>query len=258
MKKLITIGDSWTDADFKSIIHPEYNTDYAKWPEHLNSLFNEEYELINLGLSGASNDYIFAAATEQIVKYKDEIGLIILGTTEHSRISYGLMTWSLSADLNRNIHNITDTNDDTYLTRLVKTYMATENKIAINTYITSYLSRIHLFQTLCETLDIPHLVVPMLPPIDFYVRRELHNKLNRASIWTPGNVSKALLGNTIFDEIIEENVFGWPFLKNLGGNCMGDIIPFNMRISTSDPHPNAEGHKIIAKYIYNISNNLNK
>ena len=58
MSYLLASGCSWTDARYKSMILPNYDCSFAKWPELLGKKLNIP-KVINVGESGASNDFIF-------------------------------------------------------------------------------------------------------------------------------------------------------------------------------------------------------
>ena len=51
MKKLIVSGDSCTEPYFYSVVHPEMDFDFPKWPDHLGKHLG--MEVINLARGGA-------------------------------------------------------------------------------------------------------------------------------------------------------------------------------------------------------------
>lgn len=58
MKKILIVsGDSFSDKNFRTWIHPELDTSWPKWPEIVAERMN--MDCINLAKSGASNDYIY-------------------------------------------------------------------------------------------------------------------------------------------------------------------------------------------------------
>jgi hypothetical protein len=65
MKKiLIAGGDSFTDKNYKSHIHPEIDTSWPKWPELLAEKL--DMKCINVAKSGYGNDYIYESVLETI------------------------------------------------------------------------------------------------------------------------------------------------------------------------------------------------
>ena len=66
-----------------------------------------------------------------------------------------------------------------------------------------------------------------------------------------------IIDSSILDEINEKNFIGWPIMREIGGYSVEDILDNidqerkQLRISEEDTHPNGEGHKVIAKEIYN-------
>ena len=84
MRKLLLVsGCSFTTDNFISIQHPHMDTSWKKWPEILADELN--MELLNLGRSGAGNEYIFNSLAEQIVDGKREIGLAIAAWSQAQR-----------------------------------------------------------------------------------------------------------------------------------------------------------------------------
>ena len=58
MKKILIVsGDSFSDKHFQTMIHPELDTSWPKWPEMLAEKL--DMDCINLGRCGAGNDYIY-------------------------------------------------------------------------------------------------------------------------------------------------------------------------------------------------------
>jgi len=83
MKKiLIASGCSYTDNQFRSAAHPEMDTSWPKWPE----IVAKELDMtcINLGRSGAGNEYIYSSLHDIILRVKDksQIGLVIAGWSQ--------------------------------------------------------------------------------------------------------------------------------------------------------------------------------
>ena len=84
MKKLIVSGDSNTDLNFRSSIHPNWDTSFKKWPEHLAEHLG--MELVCLGKGGMGNEYIYHSILEEIKNTpKEEIGLVIAAWTQCHR-----------------------------------------------------------------------------------------------------------------------------------------------------------------------------
>ena len=63
-------------------------------------------------------------------------------------------------------------------------------------------------------------------------------------------ICRNLLDNLFIDKIDEDSFIGWPPIKELGGFNFMDILQTNYNISEEDKHPNAEGQKVIAEFLY--------
>ena len=76
MKKLIVSGCSYTDKNWYSDFYPELDTSWPKWPELLGKKLN--MEVVNLGKSGAGNEYIYHSLLDYVCSTPTEqIGLVI-------------------------------------------------------------------------------------------------------------------------------------------------------------------------------------
>ncbi len=76
-KQLLTVGDSFTYGD-------ELDDIYQAWPYQLADLL--DYEVHNMGLSGASNASILRRSLEELVT--NEYDLVIIGWTNPGRIEW--------------------------------------------------------------------------------------------------------------------------------------------------------------------------
>ncbi len=86
-KKLIVSGCSFTDKNFESMSAPDYDCSFPKWPELLAEKLG--MECINLGFSGAGNNYIYSTLLEEIIRTpKNEIGLILAAWSQVNREDY--------------------------------------------------------------------------------------------------------------------------------------------------------------------------
>ena len=66
MKKiLLTSGCSFTDRNFESDFHPDMDTRWPMWPELVAKKLN--MDCINLGQSGAGNEYIYFTLLDEII-----------------------------------------------------------------------------------------------------------------------------------------------------------------------------------------------
>jgi hypothetical protein len=99
----------------------------------------------------------------------------------------------------------------------------------------------YTFQTMMEVHNIPYLQIQGCSPCDHqdeYI------------------IMKQFFLNQYFLKMNENTFVGWPPFPALGGThidqVLDDIDPDRkkLRISEEDTHPNEEGHKVIAEYIF--------
>lgn len=264
-KKLIAIGDSFTDPNFFSPVEPDHVNDYPAWPEVLNKLLGNKYDVINTSLSGAGNDYIYAESMHHIAKNFDNIGLVVLALSEPGRYTIGSARIRLHSDL---MNNVMDNSKPEYKNKLETEkytkylddmFLFSDNIKDLSHFIDKVLSSILLFQTFCEKNNIPYIIVGMLDQTDVFIRDLWSRNTNINSVWKTKSFSRELLDNPMFDMIDENKVIGWPFIKTLGGYPFFEKLKIpEETVSEKDCHPNKFGHEKIAKEVYNLYKELYK
>jgi len=253
MKKiLLTSGDSYTDKNWFSEIHPDIDTGWPKWPELLAKKL--DMECVNLGKSGAGNEYIYTSLLDYITDEKtviENIGLVIPAWSQCQRKDYQQGQSGRWTNFRKDPHG------DAYSW--------------VNRSLKYYLS----FQIMCERYNLNYLQMQM---IDFYsgVLNGLsygHGDIfknptlvDKKIKYTQGNKERDLkrILNCIlnYDKKINEKKFlGWPIAKEFNGFIMcgkssspifskneGERLKF--QVSYLDDHPNKIGQEKIAEFIY--------
>ena len=222
MKKILLVsGCSYTDKNFKSIFHPDLDTNWDKWPEILAKKLN--MDCINLGYCGSGNDYVYSSLLDYIVQNNENLGLVIPGWTRAVRRSYTKnkvrfnLRWDTHGDM------------DYFIKRSLRYY--------------------YTFQQICKSLNIPFKQVHILDPYESAIGEE--KRKNPSEYTTKKEAIKMFMSNSYFDKIDEKHFIGWPVEPKLGGFSMWDKLEQDKHfISEKDRHPNAEGQKIIAETIY--------
>ena len=228
-KKLIAIGCSFTSHYLTSNQSPNLNFDFPRWPQHLADML--DMECVNLGKSGAGNDYILAKTVDATLKEKN-IGLVVLMWSEWRRVGFQRFR-----DSNKWTHAIPNDVEDWKKPVLEKQnkFHATRNTLRTFIHAEKILS------------DIPYMFIQGTQAIFF--RKHL----------TRRDVSTEILKSPYLDYIennISDKFIGWPIMSEIGGYCMDDILNkkgptrLEYRISSYDAHPNAAGHKFIAEFLY--------
>jgi len=254
-KKLIAIGCSFTEHYLTSDQSPNLNFDFPRWPQHLADML--DMECVNLGKAGAGNDYILAKTVDATLKEKN-IGLVVLMWSEWRRMGFQCHT-----DWNKWFY-ITDhdpvVESKKYILEKQNPPHATRN--TLRTFI-------HAEKIL---RDIPYMFL-----------QGTQNVVFRRSPTAQGSIRETaneILKSPYLDYIennISDKFIGWPLMKEIGGYCIDDILnkeeplhyryrgtlryyvstfggdkkdPPKFRISDQDMHPNDEGHKFIAEFLY--------
>ena len=224
MKKiLLASGCSYTTDKYDSAHHVNLTADWPKWPEILADKLG--MDCINLGQSGAGQEYIYTSIVNNI--NKENIGLVIAGWSRASRRDYYYYDkgfWQ---------NEVWDKNGD------------------VRYFIDRTLMYQYSFQQLCKSLNLKYKQVQI---INSY---ETATWSNSKEVWpvAKGKILSRqeyylhMQKNPLFD-LIDDNFIGFPG-KELGGFCMQDFMkhPEDF-ISEKDWHPNAKGQQVIAEELY--------
>ena len=223
MKKILLVsGCSFTTNDYKSVFHLDMKCHWKKWPELLAKKLN--MDCINLGQSGAGNEYISNSIIDQIeIMDKSKIGLVIPAWSQCRRRDYQ-MYYSRSNET-RWRSEMYDLFGDTqyWIRKSLKTY--------------------YFFQIYCDYYNIPYKQIQMIELFKDNIEIDLKKKE--------------------MDHFTESEMY-YKKLKNFVEETSGilslqDILTDNRRnkqkvkefsISSEDSHPNEYGHKLMAEYIY--------
>ena len=233
-KKLIAIGCSYTSHYLTSYLSPNLNFDFPRWPQHLADML--DMECVNLGKTGAGNDYILAKTVDVTLKEKN-IGLVVLMWSEWRRVGFQCHTdfnrWTNITDHDRGEDWLKDGRK--YILEKQNKFHATRN--TMRTFI-------HAEKNLS---DIPYM---FLQGTQVIFNNEWHSRRGAAN---------EILTRPYLDYIennISDKFIGWPLMSEIGGYCIDDILDkkdpsrSKFRISITDTHPNAAGHKFIADFLY--------
>ena len=224
-KTLIVSGCSCTNPNFTSDYHPDMDCSWPKWPELLAEKL--DMKCINLGRSGAGNEYIYSSLLDQIIKMDpNNIGLVMPAWSQSQRKDIKVRgKWK---------HN-------TFFRRQQKINNKDGN---IDKSLIYYYS----LQEICKSKKIPLKQFQMLP----FFRSSKRAPKDLFMTW--GDLE--MLNNHPYFNKIDDNFIGWPTEKRLGGfNFCDDILDIyaNERtycISDLDNHPNAKGQEKIAEFLY--------
>ena len=268
MKKLIACGCSWTDETYRSDIYPEMDCSWTKWPAHLAKKL--DMEPINLGRSGAGNEYIFSTLQDIITRTKDksEIGLVVAAWTEcHRRDYQEVESYDSTYDISLKNKNLWR---NTWVSKQV------DEHGNLLYWMRKTLRYQLALQTLCERWKIPYVQFQMIHPYDNYLdglKYYRHRKVIQLEY--PGNkrVDEEKVVRVIRDMwpiINDKRYLGWPLISTWKGytvaggydlSLMMDDVPndnefldqshnWELVIDKVDTHPNAKGHEWISNFIH--------
>tara|TARA_A100000164_G_C21748183_1_gene695691 strand:- start:55 stop:789 length:735 start_codon:yes stop_codon:yes gene_type:complete len=239
MKKILLVsGCSNTDKDFISEFYPDLDTSWPKWPELLSKKL--DMDCVNLGKSGAGNEYIYSSFLKYITENDtSNIGLIIPAWGQSNRKDFQV------GYLGRWTNDRIDPNGDVF-SWMRKT-------------LDNYLS----FQILCEKYNLPYMHVQMLDPYQDWLnglKPRLNDKLAFSGFrYTyPGlkekdNKKIIEIISKYEDRINTKKFIGWPLSAEFDGfSLQTKLIRYNedTKISNLDTHPNKLGQEKIAEFIY--------
>ena len=256
MKTIVT-GCSWTDRNYKSHHLPDIDTSWKKWDEHLGDSYG--WDIINVGQSGAGNDYILDRALE-VIHDNDSFE----GGSNIERCVVALSEWArcmLPNGVGVNpglLTSVFDDNGEMHPRKLKLNHQTALKFFEVYPFderfqkqrVKDNLYKIYRFIDTCNDKDIEVIIFQMIPALeafkDFCSTKE----------WLILN--NMLLNDPYFariEQLIKDNhnvkIMGWPFNPPMGGSCMLDDLEKEMKngtwaIDTTDGHPNAMGHEVIS------------
>ena len=256
MKKILLVGGcSYSNNRFRSVHHPDLDVSWPKWPEIIGKLL--DMEVINVSESGAGQEYIYSNILDK------------LQTIDHSRIGLVIAAWSTAPRRDYQIESL-------YLNKAKWTNDMYDTKGFMNYWIDRSLRYYYSFQMVCEHLKLPYKQVQMIDLFKGYLWQELirkrtkewpedHTKqvpiLNKPADltaeekhWKEKQEKKYLaqIHNSPYYEKINDNFIGWPTEPRLNGYSLSDKVlhSFDDKISRIDLHPNEQGQRKIARFIY--------
>ena len=263
-KKLIAIGCSFTEHSLYSQQSPDVDWDFPRWPEHLSNML--DMECVNLGSSGSGNDQILAKTLDVVLNEKN-IGLIVLMWSEWQRIGFQhRKSWNKW----RHVTPRDTEGMNKFILENQNVFHATRNTLRTFIHAEKLLKDLpYLF--IQGTFNIPFYSTTKLETIDCSVGGPNETldfyKVNDSRRMTAKEIIKSPYINYI-EKNIGNKFIGWPIMNELGGYCIDHIFDeedphdkpgrwsrqrkggAKFRMSKTDSHPNAAGHKIIAEFLY--------
>lgn len=234
---VVVSGCSFTDPRFVSKVYPDYDCNFSRWPDYVGDYY--DWNIINVARSGAGNDYLIENALNAIFT-NNKIDKCVLALTEWHR--FHVLRYLYNPKL--------------YFHFKEDSGFFEGWKTPYNKYHESYLTEKTLFLLkimieICEARDIELIVFQIIRPAsgnEYLSFRELGNVLVKSPHFH--SIEKHLKQNP------KLHFLGWPFYEELLGynfdkkhlwNRGEDGMLPAWRIGPEDYHPNALGHKLLAK-----------
>lgn len=252
MENIIVSGCSWTDKYFTSVICPEYNCDYKKWPEYINIDCN----INNIGSSGWGNAQIIQSVLKEIA-LNNNVDRVVIALSNWYRFS---VPTNNCGEFGYNINPYLVDSNKRHKLQLHHSKQKALQSLNKNIKVCEYLEIDIINPNVCRYIvNQTMLNIWILYEICKSKNIKLHifQLLNCSSYQKLSQecLAKEILINPIFkklDGISNIDLIGWPFLENLGGTSVEYMIlpkqDGKYKISPEDGHPNEYGHKLIGEW----------
>jgi len=258
-KYILACGCSFTDENFTSVVVPEYDTSYDKWPALLGDML--DLPVKNIARSGVGNDYIFMKLVADIVKNHENIDLVVVGWTDMQRfVVYDMHFHNPESglapnhDLYRSGYHLAAEDYYMYLwEEHVNKSHGNSNQHLWRLSAEALFSRMVALQRLCKSFNIKLLQ----SSLHGVFNRQKYDHLNarRKDLNIQFDATEgltAVMSCPSFYEVNPKGVIGWPFIKALGGFEFGSLkilTPEHLiNKDVGEWHPNKKGHELIAEY----------
>ena len=274
MKKLIVSGDSCTEPYFYSVVHPEMDFDFPKWPDHLGKHLG--MEVINLARGGAGNRFIYSSIQDAVMEIpNEEIGLVIAGWTQSHREDweigkrdhYPYRGFTLSPWRSRRVSK--DGSLYNWVRKSLRTYIDFQNLCENNNLRYYHFQMGDIFERYLDGLQQTEIEasrgVNYKREYEGNELKDLQAILNLIARYDPH--IKNFMGWPGITKDLQEKLAGrfaaaditWALSHKRGytmhshilGHDLEDRMNRDLTISVEDDHPKEEGHKAIADFMIN-------
>ena len=228
MKYLIVSGCSFTAKTHVLLGTPKRRIQEMKWPDYLKDMIDTNVEIINLGQAGAGNEYIYTSLKDEILKIDPKDIFLVMAAWSGSNREGWMVPPSSDSSPPEWVHDNFGhrSNRPSYLHK--------------DGYFME--SRTHNWrwslQRLSEQLGFKYLEFNMLNNL---------GKVKSKGNQTPTHPMYKLMNPTL--SLTECYAISMGYAVEASVDDM--ILLKEDRISEEDNHPNAQGHKKIAEWIYN-------
>jgi len=255
-KKLIVSGCSFTTDNFISSGYPNLDCSWTKWPKLLAEKLN--MEVINLGLNGAGNRYILQTLVETIEKTpKEEIGLVIAAWSQSNR-----------DDWQEYKKFISNKSNDRYLKNFQWRNKRLDRVGDVFYWVRETCLHYIIIQNICERYSLPYCQFQMLSLYEGWlsgllktekelVENSKNPNFEKRYKYNGDDKDRYILHELVFSYqkfINTKNFLGWPSVEKQRGFTIEEkvILPNHKdnTIGEYDKHPNENGHKQIAEFLY--------
>lgn len=237
-KTLYAFGDSNTDPNFVSKTEKNYDCSFPKWPELVAAKLDMNCQ--NLGHHGKCNYYIIHKFLDTI-STKDDIGAVMFLFTSPLRHPMAIETIKPKLRFPKPGKQVSCKDR---INVLVHEFFETYLEECIDESIKNFSEQIKYVEFLCLKLNIPYV---MAQGFTFAASADAFTGENKENL-----CRASWIKHFTETEIEEEKCIGWPWDEKLGGYTLADKFAKKGRftISARDPHPNAQGHELIAQEFY--------
>lgn len=259
-KYILAAGCSFTDKNFVSVIHKDFDVSFTKWPE----IFGEYKSLPvkNLGASGVGNDYITSNLTQHILKDHKNIDTVIVGWSAiwrfciYNHYTFNPLLCLFKPDIQREQPDEVARPLYEYMFKkdlIDSTFNMFDLKKSQNIFIwqvKAWFKGMWQIQELCKTFNIKFIMAPLCGQLEISTFKQVQNSFNDK---LPFSESQWTVMYGAIEELYEldsNHYIGFPFMTSLGGNTFKHMLENHHIISKSDHHPNADGHEFIARKFY--------
>tara|TARA_R110002153_G_scaffold273143_1_gene443180 strand:+ start:90 stop:887 length:798 start_codon:yes stop_codon:yes gene_type:complete len=257
---LLTSGCSWTDEKFYSIdssVPEDKRGGWPMWPELISSDLN--LKSYNLAKSGSDNKTIFDGIIDFLYKNNNVKTVIVIwsgwdryktmGFLDHYPIASLMMDELDEFNVYKKLYKMDSYSD------FFKSCSKNDLNVYVRDVIDSTLRYIYLLSSILEEEKINYIFFQGVTPFPINISSDIPDMVS----YDNHDLLKSF-SESIYHSFIKKNksIFGYPFFNFLGGKRIQQLTGgnTNLEISELDTHPNAEGQKVITKFIMGKYNDL--
>lgn len=241
---IIIAGDSWSDPNWYSDLDPDFDNNFPKWFD----LLNTDKKVKSIAASGAGQDWMFTQIMNEI-QTNSEVKCIVWALSDWLRFRIGDRNFNPQLS-----YKVKQRNG-------VKNQYQSQNRLAYEQNRICDITRFDDEKVMDEAIDKNYTYLAAISEvcrargIKLVIFQMLY--ICKVSTFYNYRFTEKFFKHRTHKYLpkLGAELIGWPFVPELGGETVDDLlfesepVKHAWRVGNGDMHPNDKGHKFIAEWV---------